>query len=559
MRVRLAPCAALTAVALALCGGTAGAAVLYAPGYYSPDDVSAYARAADGSLTPIAGSPFPLPADPSGIIALGFTPDGGRAVSTFLFTGGALGLGVAADGSISVPGPGIDGPSMTGLAVSPDGRFAYAPTRDFPPEPPAVGIVGYSIGADGALTPLAGSPFGSGEYGDIAISPDGRFLYGSTGAQVKHFAIGDDGKLTEAPASTPFAASFLTPSPDSRFLFAGLNGVADGVASFTIGADGNLTQNGPPALTGDVALRYFAVSPDGRHIYMPDGNVDGVVVAAVAQDGTLAVTGTMPVQNPEAVAVSPDGRFMYIGKAGSILVASIAADGTPTLLPSTTAWSSGEPERLTFGPTPPPTAALTSRRGPPGAGSRFDATGSTGAVRFDWDFGDGTTLPDGGPTPVHTYASAGVYDVALTVYDAQGCSEKFIYTGQSTTCPGSAGARATASLDTLPLLDRLRVGPRRFAAAVAARRKPRRGTTFRYRLSEPARVKITIARKKGRRFKRVGAVRAPGRLGGNRKRFSGKLYGRRLKPGAYRATAVGTDASGGRSRPRWVRFRIVSP
>ncbi|HEX6653963.1 MAG TPA: hypothetical protein VF072_14550, partial [Thermoleophilaceae bacterium] len=79
MRIRLAPCAALTVVALALSGGTAGAAVLYAPGYYAPDDVSGYARAADGSLTPIAGSPFFLPADPSGIIALGFTPDGGRA------------------------------------------------------------------------------------------------------------------------------------------------------------------------------------------------------------------------------------------------------------------------------------------------------------------------------------------------------------------------------------------------------------------------------------------------------------------------------------------------
>ena len=82
-----------------------------------------------------------------------------------------------------------------------------------------------------------------------------------------------------------------------------------------------------------MSLGYFALSPDGRHIYMPDSNVDGVVVASVAADGTLAVTGTMPVQNPDSVAVSPDGRFMYIGKAGSILVASIAADGDPDTPP----------------------------------------------------------------------------------------------------------------------------------------------------------------------------------------------------------------------------------
>ncbi|HEX6652077.1 MAG TPA: PKD domain-containing protein, partial [Thermoleophilaceae bacterium] len=415
----------------------------------------------------------------------------------------------------------------------------------------------YSIGADGALSPLAGSPFSSGEYGDIAITPDGKYLYATTGAQIKHFAIGSDGKLTEAATSTPLAAAFLTPSPDSRFLFAGSTATPDSVTSFSIAADGGLTANGAPALTGNTGLHYFAVGPDGRHVYMPDSNLDGVVVAAVAADGTLTVTGTMPVQNPESVAVSPDGRFLYISKSGSILVASIAADGTPTLLPSTAAWTSGEPERLYFGPTPPPVAAFTSHEGPPGAGSRFDATGSTGAARFDWDFGDGTTLVDGGPKPTHVYAGAGVYDVHLTVYDAQGCSGTFIYTGQSTTCPGGFGTLATAGLDTLPILDRLRVGPRRFVAAAAARRKARRGTTFRYRVNERGTVKITIARKKGRRYKRVGAIRAPGHIGANRKRFSGKLRGKRLKPGTYRATAVATDSNGGRSRPRSIRFKIV--
>ena len=559
MSFRSASVAAVITVMLVYPGG-AVAANLYAPTYgTSPEAIAGFARAADGSLAALAGSPFGFPStDPGGVITLGFTPDGGRAVSTFLFSGGLRGLTVGADGSIAASAPAVDAPSITGLAVSPDGRFAYAPTRDFPPEPPAVGILGYSIGADAALTPLPGSPYSSGEYGDVAITPDGHYLYAAAG-QLRHFSIGDDGRLTAAGVPTVIGARYLTPSPDGRFLFAGVSGAADGVTSFTIGADGNLTQNGPPALTGDVSLGYFAVSPDGRHIYMPDSNVDGVVVASVAADGTLAVTGTMPVQNPESVAVSPDGRFMYIGKAGSILVASIAADGTPTLLPSTAAWTSGEPERLTFGPTPSPTAAFTSHEGPPGSRSRFDATGSTGAVRFDWDFGDGMTLVDGGPKPTHTYASAGVYDVALRVYDAQGCSGTFIYTGQSTTCPGGFGTLASSGLDTLPILSRLRAGPRRFVAAAAAVRRPRRGTTFRYRLNERATVKITIARKKGRRFKRVGALRAPGRRGGNRKRFSGKLRGRRLKAGAYRATAVGTDANGGRSRPRSVRFRIVRP
>ena len=559
MGFRLASVAAVTAVVLAYPGGAA-AANLYAPTYgTSPEAIAGFARAADGSLAPLAGSPFGFPStDPGGVITLGFTPDGGRAVSTFLFSGGLRGLTVAADGSIAASAPAVDAPSITGLAVSPDGRFAYAPTRDFPPEPPAVGILGYSIGADAALTPLPGSPYSSGEYGDVAITPDGRYLYAAAG-QLRHFSIGDDGRLTAAGVPTVIGARYLTPSPDGRFLFAGFSGAADGVTSFTIGADGNLTQNGPAALTGDVSLGYFAVSPDGRHIYMPDSNVDGVVVASVAADGTLAVTGTMPVQNPDSVAVSPDGRFLYIAKSGTILrrvdrggrrADAPALDRRVELRRAGAAHL--RPDRSAHGglhvPRGPAWLPLAVRR------DRLDGRGPLRLGLRGRDDARGRR-PD---ADTHLRVR-GVYDVALRVYDAQGCSGTFIYTGQSTTCPGGFGTLASSGLDTLPILSRLRAGPRRVVAAAAAVRRPRRGTTFRYRLNERATVKITIARKKGRRFKRVGALRAPGRRGGNRKRFSGKLRGRRLKAGAYRATAVGTDANGGRSRPRSVRFRIVRP
>ncbi len=54
----------------------------------------------------------------------------------------------------------------------------------------------------------------------------------------------------------------------------------------------------------------------------------------------------------------------------------------------------------------------------------FDGTGSSDPdgtiVRYDWDFGDGVTAPDAGPTPTHTYASWGDYVVTLTVTDDSG-------------------------------------------------------------------------------------------------------------------------------------------
>ena len=125
MQRRLVLPAALAAVWLALSGATADAASLYLPNYgTTPEGISGYARGPDGSLSPLAGSPFQVPSGASGILGLAFTPDGGTAVTAFLFNGGVLGLTVAGDGSIAAPGGPIDTPSVVGLAVSPDGHFA---------------------------------------------------------------------------------------------------------------------------------------------------------------------------------------------------------------------------------------------------------------------------------------------------------------------------------------------------------------------------------------------------------------------------------------------------
>jgi len=305
---RLAPIAAILFGSLALAAGPAQAANLYAPIYGSGEGISGFARAADGSLSPLAGSPFTFSSfDPGGIIGLAFTPDGGRAVSTYLFNGGLRGHTVAADGSIASTAPAVTGPSITGLAVSPDGRFAYAPTRTFSSEPPAVGILGYSIGADGTLTPIDGSPFSSGEFGDIAITPDGRFLNGATGAQLKHFEIASDGKLTEVGTPTAFGARSLQVSPDGRFLFASTSATG-AVTSFSIGSDGNLTANGAPAPAGGTSLGYIGVSPAGGHIYMPESNSDVITVATVVADGTLSVIGSTPIRSARTICLTAPAR-----------------------------------------------------------------------------------------------------------------------------------------------------------------------------------------------------------------------------------------------------------
>ncbi len=110
-----------------------------------------------------------------------------------------------------------------------------------------------------------------------------------------------------------------------------------------------------------------------------------------------------------------------------------------------------EYQAVAITPNQGPTAIFTAS--PEGAGNpaAFNATSSSDSdggtvVRFDWDFGDGTTLPDGGPTPTHVYANAGNYEVALTVTDDEGCSNLVLFTGQTADCNGSSSARMTQTV-----------------------------------------------------------------------------------------------------------------
>jgi hypothetical protein len=120
------------------------------------------------------------------------------------------------------------------------------------------------------------------------------------------------------------------------------------------------------------------------------------------------------------------------------------------------------------------------------------------------------------------------------------------------------------------------------SALTSASRKVKRGTRFVYTLSEEARVTIAIERKlKGRRTGRGAKARCVKATRANRKAprcarfvkvtslgaqaaagkqslsFSGRVRGKPLKPGPYRATIVAKDAGGQASSPRRVGFRIV--
>jgi Domain of unknown function (DUF4394) len=119
----------------------------------------------------------------------------------------------------------------------------------------------------------------------------------------------------------------------------------------------------------------------------------------------------------------------------------------------------------------------------------------------------------------------------------------------------------------------------RSKSRAAATRVPR-GTTFRFKLSEPASVRIAFARatagrrvgrscltatraRRGRRkctrYVAVGSISASRSAGRGTLKFSGRIGGRALTPGSYRASLTAKDAIGQRSPVRTVSFRVVRP
>jgi DNA-binding beta-propeller fold protein YncE len=92
------------------------------------------------------------------------------------------------------------------VAVDPRGEFVYVANT----ERISDNVSAYSIGKNGALTPVPGSPFATGSFPtSVAVDPRGEFVYvtntGIGGNNVSAYSIGKNGTLTPVPGS-PFAA-----------------------------------------------------------------------------------------------------------------------------------------------------------------------------------------------------------------------------------------------------------------------------------------------------------------------------------------------------------------
>jgi DNA-binding beta-propeller fold protein YncE len=180
----------------------------------------------------------------------------------------------------------------------------------------------------------------------MELSPDGRSLYAvNPPGSVIQYSVGAGGTLTlKSPptVAAPPGPTRLAVSPDGRnvYVTSSVSG-ENSVLQYSVGADGTLSPKSPPAVpTGDDSLAEpvgVAVSPDGRSVYVANAEAlfirDGFVSQySVGPDGALHPKSppTVPAaRHPFDLAVSPDGQSLYVtDESGArVLQYSAGADG----------------------------------------------------------------------------------------------------------------------------------------------------------------------------------------------------------------------------------------
>lgn len=209
-------------------------------------------------------------------IGLDITPNGAFLFAANFGSDQVEGFSVAANGNLTTLGPVMTSGTVEEVRVHPNGNFLYTSSGD-----------GFSIGAGGTLTPLAGFPVTLGMTpGSLDTNGTLLFINNKDSNNVSAFLVNtSNGALTPVSGS-PFATGDRPVSgaihPSGQFYFTA-NRNSSNVSSFLIGAGGGLTPvTGSPFTTG-ASPRSVFVHPNGNFLYTVNSVDNTVSIFAIAQ------------------------------------------------------------------------------------------------------------------------------------------------------------------------------------------------------------------------------------------------------------------------------------
>src|SRR5436190_3001741 len=209
---------ALAATAAAFAAGSASAASDVVGHVYVNDNsagantIAAFDRHADGTLTPLHGSPFATDGAGTGTGigsqgALQITSDGKYLLAVDAGSNQISALRINSDGELAPVGGGsVSSGGIEPVSIAVLGNLVYVANAGSG----GSNYTGFKLNPGGHLRPLSGStvplPDGSSP-GDVLFNGDGSKLVGTRvgTSLIDSFTVGTDGRLTAAPGS-PFVA-----------------------------------------------------------------------------------------------------------------------------------------------------------------------------------------------------------------------------------------------------------------------------------------------------------------------------------------------------------------
>jgi 6-phosphogluconolactonase (cycloisomerase 2 family) len=281
------------------------------------NSVAAFTINADGTLTTIPGSPFAsVGTRPNGIAinaagTLLFAADNvSNQVSVFsIASNGALSLVLGAPFSVS--------PEPVDLEIDSTNSLLFASQH-------TLGVGVYTIGGGGSLTAIGGSPFAAGtDERGLAVNSAATRLYVADGTNntVSGFTIGGGGVLT-AVTGSPWAAGTGPTSvkfhPTLSVLYAA-NDTSNDVSAYTIGLSGVLTPLGSsPFASGGVGTAAMAIDAADSLLFAVNGGTNPSPsrdISVFSIDGAGALT---------PVGGSPFSTGVVSGRPGAIVFSTIS-------------------------------------------------------------------------------------------------------------------------------------------------------------------------------------------------------------------------------------------
>jgi hypothetical protein len=360
--VRIVGAVGLTALVAGMSTGASAATDVVGHVYVNDNTapvntVAGFDRHIDGSLTPMARSPFAVGGAGTGTVvgsqgSLQLSANGRYLLAVDAGSNQLSVLRIRPDGSlVPVKGSPVASGGVEPVSIAVHGNLVYVANEGDKTTGNGSDYTGFKLNAGGHLTPLAGSTVAlpaTANPGDILFNSTGADLVGievgttdPSTFRIDSFTVGEDGRLTPASGSPfaaqapgPFGSEFSPTDPAHLYVSNAHGGPGNGsVSAFSVASGAALSPIGTsPFADGQTAPCWVEISHDGNYLFTVNTGSTSISSYRIGADGSLTYLSTAPFKSgagirPFDARLDPAGGFLYVVDAALDAVSAFSVEG----------------------------------------------------------------------------------------------------------------------------------------------------------------------------------------------------------------------------------------